>query len=468
MSSILLPEKMVQHTLRHNFPSFLARSFRELHPAGRFLHNWHLDVLAHALQKLQTSDGKRLIVNVPPRSLKSVMISVAWPAFLLGHNPSLKILCASYSQSLSVKHSLDTRHLMQSSWYRGLFPQTELMQDQNEKHRFATTRHGMRLATSIGGTVTGEGGDILILDDPLGAQDAWNAASRTQANQWFDHVFSTRLNDKKKGIILLVMQRLHAEDLTGHLMQKGGFECLRFPVIATHKERWPLRDGSVYVRSPNALLHPARESGQELEQARQQLGAAAFAAQYQQAPIAQSGAMIKLDWFRRYKEIPHAARILQSWDTGIKAGSMNDPSACLTFALLHGEIYLLEAKTCRAEYPELRRLILAQAERFTPEVILIEDKASGQSLLQDLRRDTHLPLVPVMPKGDKLVRMARSSVLLEAGRVWLPDYANWLPAFEEEIASFPNAKHDDQADALSQALQYFRDHDGKGPQIRRF
>lgn len=465
-SKTIAPDALALHVLRNNFVSFLARSFTQLHPGTGYLHNWHIDAIAAALERMRAGECTRLIVNVPPRSLKSVMLSAAWPAFLLGQDPSLKILCASYAQSLSIKHSLDTRHIMQSPWYRALFPQTELLPDQNEKHRFHTTRHGMRLATSTGGAVTGEGGDLLILDDPLSAADAWNHAARAQANRWFDHVFSTRLNDKRRGAMLLVMQRLHADDLTGHLMKKGGFELLNFPAVAVEEERWNLLSG-IYRRHSGELLHPAREDASAIAQARLQLGSSAFAAQYQQAPVDESGAMIKLHWFRRYRQVPPQARILQSWDTGVKTGAANDPSACLTFALAEGEIYLIEALTVRAEYPQLRKLILEQAMKYDPHAILIEDKASGQSLLQDLRRETHLPLVAVMPKGDKAMRMARATVLLEAGKVWLPDYANWLPGFEEEIARFPGGRYDDQVDALSQALYYLREHDGKGPQIRR-
>lgn len=452
--------------LRENFPSFIARSFETVNPGAAFLPNWHIDLIAEYLEAVRRSDIIRLIINMPPRALKSVCVSVAWPAWLLGHDPACRIMCASYSQALAVRHALDTRLILAEPWFERLFSETRIAEGENEKKKLVTTRRGFRFATSVGGTATGEGGDVLIVDDPLNPVQAASNTQRERANLWFDQTFSTRLNDKKHGRIVVVMQRLHAQDLSGHLIEQGGWEQLILPAMA---ERDTVIDfGAVRrVRKAGEALHGAREGVRELERARVQLGSYGFAAQYQQMPLAAEGAMIRAQWLARYRQPPEAlGRITQSWDTAIKAASGNDASVCVTLGEHEGMHYLLDVLALRAEYPELKRSVVAQAARWQPRAVLMEDKASGQSLLQDLRRETSLPLIARLPKQDKITRVAACSAMIEAGKLALPHHAPWLAAFEEELLAFPNAAHDDRVDALSQYLLWIRERSGAGASLR--
>lgn len=196
--------------LRTDLPSFIGKVLQTVDPGAPYLPNWHIDLIAEYLEAAGRGSISRLIINMPPRALKSVCVSVAWPAWLLGHDPRSRIIAASYAATLAVKHSLDCRLVMESEWYRALFPGTQLAHDQNEKHKFMTTQRGFRFATSVGGSVTGEGGNFLIMDDPLSPMQALGEHGRAHVAAWFDHTFATRLNDKKKGVIVLVMQRLHA------------------------------------------------------------------------------------------------------------------------------------------------------------------------------------------------------------------------------------------------------------------
>ena len=207
-------QRVVQEAVRTDFSAFVAKCFGIVDPGGCYAHNWHIDCIAHHLEAVRQGEVQRLIINLPPRHLKSICVSVAWPAFLLGHNPAVRVLAASYATSLSVKHSLDTRLIIQSDWYRQLFPKTRLAKGQVEKQKFVTTQRGFRLATSVGGSVTGEGGDILIVDDPLKPLHAESALLRKLANRWFDHTFSTRLNDRLRGGIVVVM---HDLNLASHI-----------------------------------------------------------------------------------------------------------------------------------------------------------------------------------------------------------------------------------------------------------
>lgn len=288
---------------RQDFGFFLFRTLKTIAPGTHYQHNWHMTAMAEYLAAAARGEITRLIINLPPRMLKSTLVSVAWPAWLLGHQPTMRLMAASYAQSLATKHSVDCRAVMQADWYRQAFPRTRLSPEQNEKEKFATTRRGYRLATSVGGAATGEGGHILIIDDPLNPLQAMQAGPRNAVNQWFDHTFATRLDDKQRGAIVVVMQRLHVEDLSGYLLARGGWTHLDLPAIAP--ERTVIALGSyAHVREAGSALHEAREGLAVLERTRRELGEANFSAQYQQRPIRADGALVKPHWFPRFEEMP--------------------------------------------------------------------------------------------------------------------------------------------------------------------
>lgn len=477
---------------RQNFSLFLRRVMTTVSPGVRYVHNWHIDAIAEYLAACASGQVTRLIINLPPRMLKSTIISVAWPAWLLGHNPARRIMVASYAQSLSLKHSTDCRAVMEAQWYRRLFPHTQLSHDQNEKEKFATTARGYRRAVSVGGAAIGEGGDVLIVDDPINPLQAGHRQQREGVNEWFDHTWATRLDDKRAGAMLLLMQRLHVDDLSGYLLSKGGWEHLCLPAIAPHISVINV-GGFTHVREAGDALHKNREPLAVLERLKLDVGSANFSAQYQQKPLKLVGSIVKPEWMVRFgyddedanhrnaevafrfhrrggvlDECGDNLQIIQSWDTGIKSGTQHDASACTTFALRNGVHHLVDMLVVRQEYPQLKRLIISHAARFLPEAVLIEDKGSGQSLLQDLRRETDLPLIAINPTSDKLTRLMRVTPLMEAGKMALPIHAGWLAAFEAEFFSFPDGAHDDQVDAVSQYLNWVVKRSGNGQmRVRR-
>lgn len=453
--------------LREDFAAFIHKCFITLNPGIEFLPNWHIELIAEYLQACRRREIKRLIINMPPRALKSICVSVAWPAFLLGHNPSERIMAASYAAGLSMKHSLDCRNVLLSDWYGRAFPDVTLSSSQNEKHKFVTMAFGHRIATSVGGSATGEGGNFLIVDDPQNPTQVLSDATRNAANAWFDHTFASRLDDKKDGVMVVVMQRLHADDLTGHLLTKGGWEHLCLTAIAERAEIYDF--GRMACRRKRGeALHPQREDVAQLAHAKRELGSYAFEAQYQQSPLPMEGGMVRREWLRRYNQVPEEMqRIIQSWDTAIKAASHHDASACVTMGETTNGYYLLDVQVVRLEYPELKRCILQLAKDWQADTVLMEDKASGQSLLQDLRGEQEVSLIAIQPKGDKVMRMARASAALEAGKLWLPQEAPWVAAFEAELLAFPNGPHDDQVDALSQYVLWRTKTRSDGLRIRR-
>lgn len=319
--------RLLHALLRQNFNAFVEKAFATLAPGQAFVPGWPLQAIAWQLERVRRGEINRLIVNLPPRSLKSIMCSVAFCAFLLGHDPTQRIICVSYSGDLARKHANDFRALMESSWYRDLFPGARIGRKDSETEIELTAR-GFRLATSVGGTLTGRGAQLLIIDDPIKPEDAMSEAKRNAANEWFRTTLLSRLDDKRSGSIVIVMQRCHVDDLAGFVMsQSDDWTVLNLPAIAEIDEDIRLSPTEVHHRKAGNVLSPEREPLWVLESLRQQLGSDAFSAQYQQAPAPPGGAMIKRAWVRRYDEAPlekDRLMILQSWDTAAKGGPEND------------------------------------------------------------------------------------------------------------------------------------------------
>jgi len=446
---------------RNSFPAFVRRVFHTVSPSHKYVHGWHIDAICEYLNACENGQISNLVINIPPRCMKTITVSVAWSAWLLGHNPSRQIIGASYSQNLALKDNINVRMILESDWYRDCFPDIEIASDQNEKRKFTTTGRGHRIATSVGGTLTGEGGDFLILDDPLKPDEALSDTMRNKTNDWIDTVFMTRKNDPKTGVGVLVMQRLHEEDASGHLIERGWqslnlpAEFVRRTVVAINNKRWEASKGD--------LLMPERLGRDELRQIHIDVGGYGYAAQYLQNPAPVGGGLIKKNWMRYYPERPLAFnKIIHSWDTASKEGVLNDYSVCTVWGVKSDGYYLLDVICQRMEFPDLKRKVQEMAERDKPDWILIEDKASGQALLQELRQSSMLPLIPIIPKSDKVTRLSMVSVEFETGNVVLPEYSHWLDDYVNQLMLFPNAKHDDMVDSTSQFLAWAKERNIKG------
>jgi predicted phage terminase large subunit-like protein len=308
--------------------------------------------------------------------------------------------------------------------------------------------------------LTGRGGDYLILDDPLKPDEALSEAQRRGVNNWYDHTLYSRLNDKAHGVIIIVMQRLHEDDLVGHVLAQEKWEVLSFPAIAEADETFRIETiwgPRQYTRRPGDLLHPERESRDTLAGIRQTIGEYNFAGQYQQAPAPFGGGMVKQEWFKRHEPGPVPDtydQIIQSWDTANKPTDLSDYSVCLTVGIKGPTITVLHVLRKRLNYPELKRAVRAQAEVHRATVVLIEDKASGTQLIQELVHDGCSLVKAITPAGDKVMRMHAQTATIENGFVFLPKEAPWLAEYLHELTTFPRGKHDDQVDATSQALAW--------------
>lgn len=447
--------------LANDLGAFVERCFRHLNPGADYIHGWHIDVLTTWLSSFE-NEGTRMIVNLPPRHLKSVICSVALPAWLLGRNPSARIICASYGAELAEQFSRECRSIMESDWYRAVFPKTRLLRQ--TATQLTTTRNGSRIATSVDGVLTGRGADYIILDDPIKPDEALSQAVRNKVNAWFSNTVFSRLNDKREGRILIVMQRLNENDLTGHLLGRGEWSHLKLPAIAEDTVPYTyevMGEQRVHTHRVGEALHPEREPLEVLESIRATIGAYNFAGQYQQAPTPLEGGMVKRAWFKEYGEGERPETfdlVLQSWDTANKPGELNDYSVCTTWGMAGNRIYLLHVFRKKLSYPELKRAVRDQHEHHRPEVVLVEDKASGTLLIQELVSEGMSSVKAYKPQAglDKHMRMNAQTSVIENGLVYLPKSAEWLDAYVHEMTIFPAGKHDDQVDSTAQALHWFK------------
>jgi predicted phage terminase large subunit-like protein len=413
--------------------------------------------LAFYLEQVRLGKIRRLIICMPPRSLKSIVASVAFPAYLLGHDPTKRIIAASYGADLAVKHAADFRAVMMSDWYLRAFPNTRISRTKNTETEVATTRRGYRLSTSIDGALTGRGGSIIVIDDPLKPADALSDSKRERVNAWFYNTLLSRLDDKRNGAIVLVQQRLHQYDLVGTLLQgPEEWTVLKLAAIAEEEERVQIGDDEFHVRRVGDLLHAEREPKPVLDSLKAQLGSDTFWALYQQAPVPPGGSMIKRDWLRRYDVLPprnYATHVVQSWDTASKDGGENDYSVCTTWLVHDSKYYLVDAVRRRLNYPDLKALAISNARAHGATKVLVEDTGVGTALIVELQK-LGLPAVGVKVQGSKADRMSVQSAKFESGQVLFPRSGPWLEVLEAELFAFPLARHDDQVDSISQALAH--------------
>ena len=451
------PQAFLDELVRRDFPSFVLRAFPTIRGGATLDLNWHIEAIAHTLALVASGDCKRLLITLPPRNLKSFITSVAWVAWQLGQDPRKSFVCVSYSNELSAKFARDCKAIMQSDWYRRCFPKTIISAVRTATNDFDTTMGGGRLATSIGGTLTGRGGDVIIIDDPHKPDEASSDTMRESVVEWFSTTLASRLNDKKNGAIITVMQRLHQYDLAGMLLETGEWEQLCIPAIASQDEIIPITRGRTYARVEGEPLHAEREPLEELLRIKASIGSTLFEAQHQQQPLPAKGNIIKAEWLKTYEQVPEHARIIQSWDTASKTEERCDYSVCITAAVVKRKVYLLHVWRERVEFNDLYARTKYLARHWTPKALLIEDAGNGTALLQHLRNNEPRGVpTPVArkPKLDKLTRLEGVTPMIEAGDLLLPCEAPWLATFKAELLGFPSTRHDDQVDALSQLLNW--------------
>ncbi len=449
--------------LRQDPLAFAHQAFNHLHPAQQLSGGWYIEPILAKLEQCRLGKCQRLIINLPPRTLKSLLASVVFPARVLGHDPTRQFVCLSFSQDLANKFARDCLSLITSPWYKRTFPNTLLSSRRPAAADFSTSENGGRIAAGLKGSITGRGADFIIIDDPLQPEEALSDRRRTAVNEWMSSTAYGRLNDTNRGCIIIVMQRLHPDDLVGHLQQETdeAWDILSFPAIAEQAEtyRWKTARGTFsHDRAVGDILDPERQSLEQLEARKAEIGEYNFAAQYQQNPMPPGGGLVKREWLQYYTDenFPDGFDfVIDCWDTANKRSELNDYSVCATLAVKGRNIYLLDVWRQRVDYSGLKRAVQRQHQEHHSSTILIEDNASGVQLLQELR-ESGLPVAPYKSRLDKVMRFSAQTGIFKDRLFHLPQRAHWLGAFQSELLTFPASRFDDQVDAISMGLEWIR------------
>ena len=386
--------------------------------------------------------------------MKSSSVCVFFPAWDWAEVQSdRRSIFSSYQANLAIRDSVKCRRLIQSQWYKERYPHISLMGDVNLKTRFENTHTGFRLATSPGGAGTGERADIIAVDDPHKVGEAESDNVRNSTLDWWSEEMSTRGSDRDSKFII-IMQRVHHQDLSAWAIN-AGYEHLCLPGEYDLTRSCTTSIGWSDPRNePGQPLWSDRFPPEELHKLKTTLGSYAYASQVQQLPTPREGGILKEQYWQYYLAAPPCHFKIWSWDTAFKKGKQNDYSAGILMGVSGNNFYVLDVFCDRLEFPELKRLIVALQTRDRAQAVLIENAASGQSLIQELKRETTLPVIPQKVDRDKVARVNAIAPLIEAGRVHLPHTSPWLADFLIETAGFPNSAHDDKVDALSQGINY--------------
>jgi predicted phage terminase large subunit-like protein len=479
---------------------FVREAWPIVEPATPFVDGWHIDVICEHLEAVSAGDLRRLIVNIPPRAMKSLTTCVFWPSWEWLTKPYLRWLFASYASDLSLRDSVKCRRLIQSRGgaqegtifqrrgYQGVLATLgadpwALTGDQNAKEKYENTATGFRLATSVDGVATGEGGDRIVVDDPVNAKEARSEALRGGANRWWDETMTTRFNNDEATAVI-VMQRLHEDDLTGHLAaQESGWHhlCLPAEYEPAHPFVYPakvkLPSGRVLAGDPRTeeseLLEPVRLSYRRLAEILKSMGSYGYAGQMQQRPSPADGGMFKRHWWKRWTALPPQwQRVVCTWD--MRFSDSQKAASSYVVGQVWGQDgadrYLLAQIRARLSFTDSVKAVNALSA-FRPEARakLVEKKANGDAVVDTLKKKV-TGLILLEPEGGKDVRAAACEPTVEAGNVYLPasEYipcpAGYEPttveAYIEEHAVFPNGSHDDQVDAMTQALNWLESKSG--------
>ena len=438
---------ILREKAQNNFMPFVH------HVYENFIEGRHHLEIAEKLEKVATGEITRLIVNMPPRHSKSELASYLMPAWFLGRNPKLKIIQATHNTELAVRFGRKVRDLIDSEQYGHIFPDTDLKADSKAAGRWETSAGGEYFAAGVGAAVTGRGADLFIIDDPHSEQDAMSEGRLEEAYEWYTSGPRQRL--QPGGKIIVVMTRWGLRDLTGRLIKAQGSDVL--------SDQWEVVEFPAILPSENPLW-PEFWKKDDLLKVKASLPVQKWGAQWQQQPTAEEGAIVKKEWWRIWKkeDIPEVDYIIQSYDTAFSKKESADFSAITTWGVFRSEetgadnIILMDASRGRWNFPELKEKALEENEYWQPDMMIVEAKASGLPLNDELRR-AGIPIMNYTPsKGrDKVTRMHTVAPLFEAGMVWAPE-KHFADEVIDECMAFPNGEHDDYVDSMTMALIRFR------------
>ncbi len=453
------------HLIRTDFFVFVRWMFGIVYPDKSLIDNIAVETMCAVITELldknraYPEEDNKVIFNLPPRILKSFILSVCYPLFVLGNDPTETIICVSYSDDISRQFSELRRRALASLEFKALFPKLSIVT--NRHNEVVTSEGGFIYATSVNGALTGRGANHFVIDDPIKAGDVLSDAKRESVNEWLQGTLPSRANNKRFARWILVMQRLHVDDPCGVLSASGQWYTCWLPAIAEHRQVIPLMYGHEFTRKVGNVLNPELEPLNKLQELRAAMGEYNFQAQYQQDPAPIQGDLFRMKCFATYDRQPpdeSGDLVVQSWDPALTEKETSDYTAGVTLLVRGDQYYVLEVVRGRMGFPALKQAIIDGRKRYPMSHVIVEHSVSGISVQQDLKATHRLHVVPYKVEGDKTARAHRITPVLEAGRIFLPRQSGWLPEFLAELRAFPSAgTHDDQVDALVQGINWVED-----------
>lgn len=449
---------------RANLFHFTWGAFNVLHE-GRteFIPNWHVEALCHHLNEVAEKRIRRLLITIPPRHMKTIASSVALPAFLLGQRPATKVIIVTYGDRLSSDILNQLRRLMESRYYRELFPNTIARFSGQEAK---TSQNGGILLTSVGGAITGRGADLIIIDDLMKAADADSPTERLRAQEFISNSLMSRFNNRMEGCVVAIQQRLHEDDVAAYLLATGTYQHLNLPAIAEEPCEIAIGQRKFHRRAKGDVLFGQLMPISVLEETKKDLGPQYFAAQYQQNPTPPGGN--RMDWrvWHNYIDAPPIDTFhirIQSWDTGSSALPKSDYSACTTWGKNDDGWWLLDVYRDRLDFGDLVDKALYLRKKWRADRLLIEQQTMGLPLIRELRRryQFHDNVFALAPITSKEIRFESNIHRLTHEKFWIPETAPWLAEFKHECLAFPKGAHDDMVDSMVQFLYFIQLDKGK-------
>ena len=447
-----------QAILRQDLYSFHVRALQTTMPGVDFLDNWHILAMCAAIEEMINGDVRRLIINIQPRMGKSLLCSVTLPMFLLMRDPTVKAMCVSYADSLAAQFHQLSRILAKENWYRELNREltfkaagdSSMLKETSDL--LQTMALGHRMSKSFNGSITGMGADWIVVDDANDMSQINSEAYRQKTNENYDGTIATRLNNDQ-GRILIVTQRGHVDDLTGHLIAKGGFKLLSIEAVATANTDYELGNGKIYSRKKGELIEPRRFGGEHMAALQRSLGTAAFEAQYQQNPQPPAGNLFKREWLHLVDAAPDPHYVVISCDIATSL-ARGDYTAFLVWGYADGIWYLIAAHRVQLEQPGVISSYKKIDQHYEPDVTIIEQNGPGVGVLQTLQADGFSHVQGRVVSGDKRQRAENITSRIESKQVAFLRSMPLYDQFMNELLTFPSGKHDDMVDAFTLALTY--------------
>lgn len=454
-----------------NLPEFIRQAWSVIEPGTTFIDNWHIDCIGEYLEAVNRGQITRLIVNIPPRHMKSLEITVCYPAWTWVKHPERRFIKVSYSDSLSRKHNVLTRDIIQSPWYAANWgDRFNLKDDVNRQNEFKNNHQGLMFSTSVGGALTGEGGDCIILDDPQNPLQANSETEREATIAFFKNTLQSRLNDPKTGVFIIVMQRLHEKDLTGHILAEDlGYTHLCLPAEAPQRTiiTFPV-SGREVIREEGDILNPQRFDKETLASLKKSMGSLQYAGQYEQTPAPADGLIFKREWLQNFfdpKAAPHQSMLIQSWDMAFTKSEGSAKVAGYIVGRSGADIYIWDLVNEKMTFTESVAAVRTLTGKWPKaRAKVIENKANGPAIVDLLKKQ--IPgMVEFNPKGSKQERALSVTPYFEAGNIHFPkpETAPWVHDTIQDLLMFPKGEYKDDIDALVQAILYLMDKPAKSP-----